>query len=89
MCLGVGETHAVAVCKSGFFPANICTPWRDKADATRFGRECLYLLGSLGSLHSLSLTEVHIHPLTMVLNEIFWMFVYILCIIPLSLSIST
>lgn len=77
------------VCKSGFFPANVCMPWRDKADATRFGRECLYLLGSLRSLHSLSLTEVHVHPLTMVLNEIFWMFVYILCIIPLSLSIST
>lgn len=58
------------VCKSGFFP-DICMHWRDKTDVTRFSSECLYLLSSLGSLHSLSLTEVHMHPFTMVLNKIF------------------
>lgn len=77
------------VCKSGFFPAIICMHWRDKTDATRFSSECLYLLSSLGSLHSLSLTEVRTHPLRMIPNKIFWMFVYVLCIIPLFLSIST
>lgn len=66
------------VCKSGFFPAMVCMHWGEKTDAIRFGRECLYLLSSLGTLHSLSLTEVRIHPLTMVLNKIFFgcLFIY-------------